>query len=111
MRKVIIFMFIFSQIVGVIYTRFSDINYFGWVPFDEISFYHIKVTVNSKELNSEQISNRYRLPNRGRENRSIHHVFSIISQYEQSYGKLDSAQVKVLYHVNGKEEEIWELCQ
>ena len=97
------------QIFGVFYAKFSKGNYFGWVPFDEISLYHIQVTLNQEELSPVQISNRYNLANPGRENRSIYHVFSQISQYERSYGKLDSAQVKVTYNVNGKEEQIWEL--
>lgn len=109
MNRIILVTFFMLQIFGIFYAKFSEGNYFGWVPFDEISLYQIQVTLNQEELSPVQISDRYNLPNPGRENRSIYHVFSQISQYERSYGKLDSAQVKVTYNTNGKEEEIWEL--
>ncbi|WP_139316592.1 hypothetical protein [Algoriphagus marinus] len=108
MKRLLLLFFFLAQVFGVVYTKFSSVNYFGWVPFDQISFYEITVSIDSVKLSSLQVSNRYNLPNPGRENRSISHVFSQISQFERSYGKSDSAQVRVIYRVNGKEEEVWD---
>jgi|TARA_R110002126_G_scaffold107218_1_gene242466 hypothetical protein len=107
MKRTLLSIFFFLQISGVVYTKFSPVDYFGWVPYDEISFYEIEVIINSEKLSLSQITDRYNLPNPGRENRSIFHVFSQISQYERSYGMSDSAQVKVIFRVNGKEKETW----
>ncbi|WP_111671760.1 hypothetical protein [Algoriphagus litoralis] len=107
MRRVIISAFFLIQLIGIIYSRFMEERYFCWAPFDQISLYEIKSTVNGVVFSPEEIKSRYNLQGNGRENRSIHHVFSIIKQYEESYGKEDKVVVKVIYSTNGKAKEEW----
>jgi hypothetical protein len=107
MRKSIVLVFFLLQIGGIIYSRFVDLRYFSWAPFDQISYYEITAKVNGVVLSPQEITRRYTIQNKGRENRSIHHVFSIINQYEESYGKDEKAVVKVVYSTNGKAEEEW----
>lgn len=107
MRKVFVSIFFLLQVIGIIYSRFLDERYFCWAPFDQISLYEIKVEVNGVIYSKEQINRRYNLQGNGRENRSIHNVFSIIKQYEESYGREEKAVVKVIYSTNGKVKEEW----
>ena len=45
---------------------------------------------------------------KGWEQRSIDNIFSLISQYERTYGKEDNAQVIMRYSKNGHEEKEWQ---
>lgn len=108
MRRIIIFAFFLLQILGIIYSRFLDERYFCWAPFDQISYYEIIAEVNGVVFSPEEIQGRYNIPASGRENRSIHNVFSIIRQYEESYRIEDKAVVKVIYSTNGKAKEEWD---
>lgn len=107
MRKIIVLIFFMVQVVGIIYSRFVDERFFCWAPFDQISLYEIQVKINSQFLSSQKIRERYNLPSIGRENRSIHNLFDIITQYEESYGKGESASILVTYCTNGKAKEEW----
>jgi hypothetical protein len=107
MRKFIVLVFFLVQVTCIIYSRFVDERFFCWAPFDQISIYEIQVKVNSQLLSSQAIRERYNLPSIGRENRSIHNVFDIIRQYEESYGKGESASILVTYYTNGKAKEEW----
>ena len=45
----------------------------------------------------------------GWEQRSIYNIFSIISQYEKTYGKNEDARVTIVYSINGHQEKVWNL--
>ena len=107
MRRAIILAFFLIQVIGVVYSRFLEERYFCWAPFDQISYYEIRVEVNGVDFTQEQIQRRYNLQGNGRENRAIHNVFSIIKQYEDSYGKEEKVVGKVIYSTNGKAKEEW----
>lgn len=107
MRKFIILAFFSLQLIGIGYSRFQDERYFCWAPFDQISIYEIEVKVNGLDLSPEEIKKRYGLTTPGRENRSIHNVFSIIEQFERTYGIDDAVSLKVSFITNGKEQLEW----
>lgn len=107
MRKIIVLIFFLVQVLGVLYSQFLEERYFCWAPFDQISLYEIKAEVNGVVLSQAQIKGRYNLQGNGRENRSIDNVFSIIRQYEESYGREEKAVVKVIYSTNGKAKKEW----
>ncbi|MBO6880782.1 hypothetical protein [Winogradskyella sp.] len=107
LRKTIGILFIISQIVLIIYAKFVPERFFCWAPFDEHTYLDIDVEVNGKLLTKKEIAKRYRYKSKGWEPRSINNVFSIIRQYESTYGKEDNASVKVKYATNGNEERIW----
>jgi hypothetical protein len=69
--------------------------------------YEIHLNVNGVDFSRDDIKKRYGLTNPGRENRSIHHVFSIIQQYERTYGEKDTVSVSVIFSTNGKETMQW----
>ncbi len=107
MRKTIILIFFFLQIGGIIYSRFREDRYFCWVPYDEISTYKIVVKIANHTFLNQEITDRYKIENPGRENRSIGNVKSIIRQYETTYGSNDGAIVLLIYNTNGKGEKTW----
>ena len=107
MRKLLLICFFSVQLAAIFYALRKDEKYFAWVPFDQISTYQINVKLGLRQLTESEVSSRYKLPTPGRENRSISHIFFRITNYEQTYGKEDSASVVVTYQVNGKEEETW----
>ena len=107
MRKVFVGVFFFLQVIGIAYSRFVDERYFCWAPFDQINYYKIKSIINGVELTSEQIKDRYHIPAEGQENRSIHNVFTLVSQYEKTYGNNDFSRIEISFQTNGKEVEKW----
>ena len=109
LRKTIGILFIISQIVLIIYAKFVPERFFCWAPFDEHTYLDVDVEVNGEFLTKKQIEQRYHYKALGWEPRSINNVFSIIRQYESTYGKEDNAQVKVKCSTNGNEERIWYL--
>lgn len=106
-RNAFLIIFFSLQIAGILVSRFTKTRFFCWAPYDEISFYDIDVSIDGKELDEEKISDRYRKPEYGRENRSIHNLISIIRQYETTYGKDDNASVELSFIKNGHSEKTW----
>jgi hypothetical protein len=109
MRVVAIALVFAVQVAGIVYARFVDTRYLSWAPYDQIAFYRIDANRDGVELTPDEITTRYRMPASGRENRSIHHVFRAIAQFEATYGRTDAVRVRVAYRVNGRAEEIWTL--
>lgn len=107
MRKMLISLFFLLQVVAIVYSRFSEERYFCWAPFDQISVFEIQAKINGVEFSPAEVRSRYKMQSPGRENRAIQNVFSIIKQFEQSYGKEDAVVVKVIYSTNGKAKEEW----
>jgi hypothetical protein len=107
MRNVILGIFFGLQLVGIGYSRLASTRYFSWAPFDQISFYTIEAEVNGLKLTGEEVMDRYNIPSKGRENRSIDHLFAALRQYEDTYGLPDIVHVKVSYQINGGAQRRW----
>ncbi|MDX1640191.1 MAG: hypothetical protein R3220_00745 [Balneolaceae bacterium] len=106
-RNIFLIIFFALQVLGIVMGRFTSVKYFCWAPYDEISQYEITATVNGRELNEDQILHRYRKFKKGRENRSIHNLISIIRQYETTYGNNEDANVELSFVTNGHRKTIW----
>lgn len=103
----IVLLFFALQIVGIVHARFVPERFFCWAPYDQLSHYTISTWIKGTKLNKEAVIKRYQLRGYGRENRSIHNVFAIVSQYERTKGKEDSAKVIIQYQQNGKNKKTW----
>jgi len=90
------------------YARFVPTRFFCWAPYDSQNKYQIQVVLNDRELIPNEIEARYRIPQKGYDNRAISHVIKILQQYEETYGQSDKALVKLRYSVNGKKEQVWQ---
>jgi len=97
------------QFLAIVIAINSPIKYFAWVPYDQITSYEIRVRIGDQSLSDQEVTKRYHLQNPGRENRSIYHVFSIIHQFENTYGNADRAKVEVIYSTNGAKPKTWTL--
>ena len=106
-RSLFLLFFFGAQVLGICWGIGSRAKYFNWVPYDEIAHYHIRVQLRGDTLSEAAIEQRYRKSARGRENRDIDNLLSLIRQYETSYGATDQARVQVTYRINGREEYIW----
>ena len=95
------------QLSVIIYSRFIPERFFCWAPYDEHTNYKINVTIEGRELSTQEVNERYRYTPEGWEPRAIHNVFSIVKQYEETYGKKDNAEVEIVYKTNGHKEERW----
>ena len=95
------------QLVMIGYARFVPSRYFCWAPYDSQNHYEMEVTVDGKRLDSDEIRQRYRRPQKGINNRAIQHEKDIIMQYERTYGRNESAEVTLRYRTNGGEEQLW----
>jgi hypothetical protein len=65
------------------------------------------VEAHGSKLSPQEIQSRYRYRPQGWEPRSIHNLFSIIAQYESTYGSSDNARVTVDYAINGHPPQRW----
>ena len=106
-RFIVGIVFLVIQVFSVIYARFIPERFFCWGPYDNHSNFEVSVTINHKKLTLEDIEKRYRYKSHGWEQRTMHNIFSLISQYESTYGKDDNAEVYVIYSSNGKPEQTW----
>ena len=95
------------QVAGLVYARFVPTRYLCWAPYDQISFYRIEADRDGRPLTTTEVGERYRMPPTGRENRSIYHVLNTIAQFESTYGRTDRVNVRVVYRVNGRPEQMW----
>ena len=94
-----------GQLAGIVVGRFVPERYFCWAPFEETSVYEIEASWDGKPLSEDDILNRYSLSSKGRNNRSIHHVISIIRWREER--STEPVAVRVRYWTNGGEEQRW----
>jgi len=106
-RRSILIIFFCLQILGIIIGKFSDARFFCWAPYDQFSFYEINVSINGRELNDQEISERYRRGKRGRNNRNIHNVISNVRQYEETYAVKKNVTVELKYVINGQQKGSW----
>ena len=100
-------LFILLQVGSIVYARFIPERFFCWAPYDTHVNFEVFVTIDSKTLSTEEAVARYHYKMNGWEQRSIDNIFSLISQYERTYGKSDNAQVLMTYSINGHEEKEW----
>lgn len=99
--------FLLIQLSSIVYARFIPERFFCWAPYDEHSHYKINVIINGSDLSAKEVSARYRYTPEGWEPRSMHNIFSIVKQYEVTYGKEDNATVEIVYRTNGHNEKRW----
>jgi hypothetical protein len=103
--------FLLLQAGSILYARFTDERFFCWAPYDQHTRYRIEVEIDGGALDPESIQDRYRYRAEAWEPRNIANVFSIVKQYETSYGQSDSAKVRIFYRKNGMPQRIWEWPQ
>lgn len=100
-------LFFSVQLLGVIGGRFNEAKFFSWAPYDQLSYYEIEVLRQGQSLSSETIRDRYHISPKGRENRSIQNIISIVRQYENTYGKGENVNITISYTINGHHSGIW----
>lgn len=97
------------QVVAVIWSLFSEVKYFGWGPHTTQTSFTVNVEIGNRELLPAEIDERYRFDSgRQWEGHGIGNVKAWIMQYEQTYGKRDTARVLLTYRVNGGPVCMWE---
>jgi len=106
-RPILAILILLLQVGAVAYARFVPAKYFCWAPYDSINLYRLEVLVGGELLSPDEIYNRYRLPQAGRDNRNIQHVKDILQQVEETYEQENPANVTMQYTVNGHPEEEW----
>jgi hypothetical protein len=110
-RFIIGILFISIQLASIIYARFIPERFFCWAPYDSHTLFEVFVTIDSKTLSQQETEKRYGYKMKGWEQRSIHNIFSLVKQYERTYGKKDNASVIIIYSTNGHPKKTWKLKQ
>ncbi len=100
-------LFLALQLGSIAYARFIPERFYCWAPYDEHTQFEVTVTIDGVTLTPEATEARYKYKMKGWEQRSIHNITSLISQYERTYGKDDNAQVYMRYSKNGHEQKEW----
>jgi len=106
-RALVGILFLLLQVGSIVYARYIPERFFCWAPYDQHTKFQVFVTIDGQTLSSDESKARYKYKMKGWEQRSIHNIFSLISQYEQTYGLDDNAQVKMIYSTNGNDEQEW----
>ncbi len=107
LRLVFGWLFLLAQVALIFYSRFIPERFFCWAPYDEQTYYEIFVTLNGKELSTDEAGKRYGYGQKRIESRTIHNVLNMVEQYEKTYGINDNAQVKIIYATNGHQKQTW----
>jgi hypothetical protein len=99
--------FLALQVLSIAYHQTVPTRWFCWAPYDIHTRYTVHVEIGGPLLSVREAQLRYRYSSDGWEPRSIHNIFSMISQYESTYGSGDGARVIVDYSINGHPPEQW----
>lgn len=100
-------LFLAAQVASIGYARFVPERFFCWAPYDQHTLYQVRVVLDDRELTTREVQIRYQYRAEAWEPRSIDNVFSIIRQFESTYGRNDNAEVTVIYSTNGHAEATW----
>lgn len=106
-RSILGILFLLVQCGFILLALFIPEKFFCWAPYDEHTHLQTEVYINTIKLNNHEVNSRYRYPMNTWEPRAIANVFNIVEQYESTYGKSDSVQVKITYSTNGRPKEQW----
>ncbi|MCB1122048.1 MAG: hypothetical protein KJT03_10895 [Verrucomicrobiae bacterium] len=106
LKRGIAILLILGQIAGIVVARFLPERYFSWAPYEEVTLYEIKASVDFKNLSPHEILERYGLTPVGRQDRSIHNVISILRWREKQDGQ--ESQVILTYSTNGGPQHVWQ---
>lgn len=100
--------FLALQLVLVLYAQFTPRRYFCWAPNDYANTFSLQVKINNRELPADQALARYHLQDRRHsyENPATH-IMDVVSQYEETYGRNDHAQVDLQWSLNGHKTQAW----
>lgn len=108
-RYAIGMIFLLLQLFLMVEARFIPERFFCWAPYDEHTYYEISVSIDGQSLSSDEIQERYKVFAKDWEPRAIHNIFSIVKQYEATYGKNENAKVSIVYSINGHKKQLWTL--
>ncbi len=99
--------FLLLQAALVIQAQFVNTRYFCWAPHTIQAQYTLRVEIDGKILSEDDVKKRYHLKGFGWEAHSIHNVFALLEQHEETYGKKDQARLTLEYRVNGGDRHTW----
>lgn len=100
-------LFLSLQLMSVLAAQFIPERFFCWAPYDEHTLLQTEVRISDYSLTPKEVAERYRYRMNGWEPRAVHNVFNIVRQFEQTYGRKDSARVSIRYQTNGHPAKIW----
>ena len=107
LRSLIGILFLVIQCAFIILAWFIQEKFFCWAPYDEHTELKTVVYINNISLENHEINERYRYNMNFWEPRAIANVLNIVEQYEKTYGKKDSAEVRIIYSTNGGPKKKW----
>jgi hypothetical protein len=100
--------FLALQLVLVLSAQFTSRRYFCWAPNDYANTFSLQVTIRGAELTPDQALARYHLQDlRNSYENPATHIMDIVSQYEETYGRNDHAQVVLRWSLNGHKTQSW----
>lgn len=107
MRLAIGAAFLAAQVFSIVFAQFGSTRYFCWAPNDYMVVYHMQVEIDGRMLSPAEVQQRYRIGAKGVYQNVVSHLESILSQYETTYGRNDSARIVMKYSINGSAESTW----
>jgi len=111
MRQAVGIVFLLFQVTNMVHARFVPARWICWAPNDYATWYRLEVRVNGRSLTSAEIEDRYQLPGEYFYQNPPENIEDILRQYEQTYGKKDPAEIRLLYRVAGGPSQQWQWPQ
>ena len=107
-RKFLGIIYLVAQLGLIVYARFIPERYFCWAPHDMQTEFEFTAFVNGRELNENEIYQRFQMHKKDRNARAAANVKDVIVQHSRTYGKNDESLVIMNYTINGIPQEPWQ---
>ena len=99
--------FLLAQAALVAYAQFGPSRWLCWAPNDYAVEYQLHVKARGRELSPAEIQARYHVADHGWYENPAANIMDIVRQYEQTLGKNDTAQIQLIYRVDGGQTAEW----
>lgn len=101
----IVFLVLQGLLLG--YSRFQEKPFAHFSTVGGYTSYRMFVTLDGRSLDPSQISERYKIPHRGRTSLTPDGLHAVIRGFETDEGNSDNIQVRLHTKYNAGSEEIW----
>ena len=99
--------FLLAQAALVAYAQLGPSRWLCWAPNDYAVEYQLHVKAQGRELNPAEVQARYHVADHGWYENPAANIMDIVRQYEQTLGRGDTAQVQLIYRVDGGGTAEW----
>jgi hypothetical protein len=106
-RSAIGIVFLLAQAALVVHAQMVPSKWLCWAPNDYAVEYQLHVNTQGRDLKPAEVQSRYHVADHGWYENPAANLMDVIRQYEQTLGRDDTAQVVLIYRVDGGDTKQW----